>query len=549
MGARLFRPKRLLTLALLAAAIAAATWWAGYVPYDPMAIYRPIPATASLVGRHLVLPDRWGEWQGNPLAQAVIRTIGLDPAAAARLATDPESQRWFRKLAGREGTVAFLPGRVGGAPAWMAVSHLGGESQKLRWQLILFRLPGFVRMKEFPGRSVWEVKARDLAPGQRLVIAFGEGVIMACLSENRMAIAEALAAYDGNLPRLIDAEPAFANFAGGDDRSVPDRFWIRDDSEFAAADFPGVVVEVPTFRADALALSAATAGLAMVPKERASSVDPDGLARLLGDAPCVAAAVSRPALLALLTQLDLLPDVRHALRMVLDVATADRLVAVAMDGDMGGRLAWGAIRKLGLAGFRVPTLLLATPAPNAGETAAAIQRVLDASNARYRGAFILQPVSVPPFTIYVLASAGGDEWVDDLSLANRPAYAILDGWLLAASNLAALQKLAQAAAEGRRAAHTPAWARDLAQPTAAAAWLDLERSQRVAQSAVGYAKLAQLAPNSGYTRADRERLEEVKSWIDASSNLAGVAQGRLSRRDGQTVLALELGLSGAAAAE
>ena len=81
------------------------------------------------------------------------------------LVDDEESRVWFDQLAGREGTLAYLPGRFGQAPAWMAVSHLGGESQKLRWQLALFRVPGFERMKAFPGRSVWRV---DRVPGREL---------------------------------------------------------------------------------------------------------------------------------------------------------------------------------------------------------------------------------------------------------------------------------------------------------------------------------------------------------------------------------------------
>ena len=34
-------------------------------------------------------------------------------------------------------------------------------------------------MKQFPGRAVWRVDTPDLPPGQYLVIAFGEGVILA----------------------------------------------------------------------------------------------------------------------------------------------------------------------------------------------------------------------------------------------------------------------------------------------------------------------------------------------------------------------------------
>ena len=258
MAARLLRPKRLLTLLLLAAALAAGAWWLVTIPYDPLAIYRPIPASATAVGRHVRLPARWTELLANPLALALMRTAGIRTEDAAELTTDGESRAWFEKLAGREGTLAYLPGRFGGAPAWMAVSHLGGESQKLRWQLALFRVPGFERLRNFPGRSVWRVETPDLDPGQVLTIAFGEGVLMACLSESPLAIAEVLAAYDGNLRRLLDEEPDFNTFARGDDRTVPDRFWARIPEASGTPGGAGVTVDVPVLRGDAVSLRAAT---------------------------------------------------------------------------------------------------------------------------------------------------------------------------------------------------------------------------------------------------------------------------------------------------
>ena len=545
MGARIFRPKRLLTLALLAVAVAAAVWWLGYVPYDPMAIYRPIPAAATLVGRHLQLPARWNDLLANPLALALMRTAGIRTADAAALAADEESRIWFEKLAGREGTLAYLPGRMGRSPAWMAVSHLGGESQKLRWQLSLFRVPGFERMKQFPGRSVWRVDSPDLEPGQILAIAFGEGVIMACLSADPLAIEETLAAYDGRGQRLVEREPSFARFAEEDGRSVPDRLWIRDESEFASPRSPGIAVEIPVLRSRAISLAATTEGAEIVPQDRLSTSDIGPLARRLGRAPCLAAVVRRDALLQVWTRPGLSRDVRHALRMVLDVATADRVAVVGMDGEMGGRLTWGVIRSLGLSGLRVPTLLLATPAPDPAAAEAAIQRVLDASNARYKAAFILQPVPAPSATLYVLASAGGDEWVDELALADRPAYAILDGWLLAASNLGALQKLAQpaAAAGSGGAAEALAWTMALDGSSAASAWIDLARSGQVARDAIATWSMAQMFMNSGDSQAIRERLNEAKAWIDAFAPL-GTARAELGRRGGTTALSLDLGLSG-----
>ena len=211
---------------------------------------------------------------------------------------------------------------------------------------------------------------------------------------------------------------------------------------------------------------------------------------------------------------------------------------------MGGRLAWGAIRTLGLAGLRVPTLLLATPAPDAADAHAAIQRVLDASNARYKAAFILNPVSSPAGTSYVLASAGGNEWVDELAPADRPAYAVLDGWLLAASNLAALQKVVTQAPVDAM----PEWAEALAGPGALTAWVDLARSGKVARDAIATWSMVQMFLNGGNSQAIREQLNNARAWIDAFAPLAH-ARLALGRRQNQTTLTLDLGLSAAGATE
>ena len=541
MGARFFRPKRLLTLALLAVSIGVGVWWVGTIPYDPLAIYRPIPASATLVGRHLRLPTRWDDLLANPLALALMRTAGIRTEDAAGLVADEESRKWFEKLAGREGVLAYLPGRFGGPAAWMAASHLGGESQKLRWQLSLFRVPGFTRMKQFPGRSVWRVDSPDLEPGQHLVIAFGEGVLLACLSPSPLAIAEVLAAYDGNVRRLLEEEPAFEHFAIEDDRSVADRLWIRDESSRDLVQSPGISVEIPVLRGDRISLSASAEAMWPVPGDRIGQVKLDSLMRLLGEAPCAAAMVKPEVLHQLLAQPELRGDMRHAVRMITEVAT-DRVAVVFMDGDMGGRLAWGVMSSLGLSGLRVPTLLLATPAPDEAAAAGAIQRMLDSSNARYRAAFMVQPVSEPPTTIQVLESAGGKEWVDSLAKSDRPAYAVVEGWLLVSSNLSALQRLVQASVAGNSPSLAPAWASPVDRAGAVALWMDLARSGKLARDAIATWSMAQMFLNSGNSQAVREQLNEAKAWIDAFAPF-GVARAELSRQGEKIVLHVDLGLS------
>ena len=528
----------MLKLALLAAFAAGGIWWLGHVPYDPEAIYRPIPHAATAVGRHLALPSRWEDLAGNPLAAALMRTAGGDAEAAAGLARDEESRKWFEKLAGREGTVAYLPGRLGGAAAWMAASHLGGESQKLRWQLTLFRVPGFERMEEFPGRSAWRVATPDLDPRMKLAIAFGEGILMACLSENPYAIAEVLGAYDGTVQRLMDEEPSFREFAKTDGRTVPDRFWIRDESRDAAERSPGIWVEATALRGDAAALEARSEGFAWVPRDAGAAADLEGLARRAGDAPCAAALASRAALEAIGARAEMPRAARHAVEMALG-ASEGPYVALFMDGDFGGRLGWGAMRTLGLSGLRVPTVAVAAPVAGEAEAAAAVQRMLDASNARYRAAFVLRPVAETGGTVHVLESAGGNEWVDELARTDRPAYAVVDGWLLAASNQDALRKLVRGEAATEAA---PAWAEKIRTGRALAVWIDLARGGKVARDAIATWSMAQALLGGGSTQEIRERLNEAKAWIDALAPL-GEVRAELGRRGGKTELAVDFGLS------
>ncbi|NLB64920.1 MAG: hypothetical protein GX803_00400 [Lentisphaerae bacterium] len=537
MRPRLPRPKRLLTLTLLAAAIGAGIWWLGFMPYDPMAVYRPVPASAVLVGRHLALPDRWGELLQNPLALSLLRTAGVDPDEAWALVADEESREWFGKLAGREGVVAYLPSRFGGPGAWMAVSFLGGQSQKLRWQLSLFRVPGYERMHQFPNRAVWRVSGMDLPPGQHLVIAFGEGVLMACLSENPYAIAEVLGAYDGTVNRLVAVENSFQDFAQNDERSVADRFWLKNEFGDTHHAGGGISVELPVARADALSLQARSSDFERVPELPGGGADLAGLSARLGSAPCAVFQCHRDALTQALTLPGLLPDASFALQRLLEVS-GESVLAVFLDGRLSGRLSWGVQRTLRLAGLRVPTLLLATPVADADEAAAAIQRILDLSNARYRGAFITRPVNSGGQVVRVLESATGNEWVDGLAPGERPAYAIVDGWLLACSNRDALQKLLDMEPED----DPPVWAARGEHPAALTGWVDLERGGKVVRDAMGTWSMMQLFFGGGGAAQVREQINEVKAWVDA---LAPLGEGWVSlrRANNETMLEVDLGLS------
>ena len=197
------------------------------------------------------------------------------------------------------------------------------------------------------------------------------------------------------------------------------------------------------------------------------------------------------------------------------------------------------MRTLGLSGLRVPTVVVAAPVGGEGEAAAAVQRMLDASNARYRAAFVLRPVAEAGGTVHVLESAGGNEWVDELARSDRPAYAVADGWLLAASNQDALRKLVRGDAA---TAAAPGWAEKIRTGRALAVWIDLARGGKVARDAIATWSMAQAILGGGSTQEIRERLNEAKAWIDALAPF-GEVRAELGRRAGRTELAVDFGLS------
>lgn len=516
---------------LALAAVAACGWWMFRIPYDAQAIYRAIPARAAVTLRVLDLPERWEELVANPLVASALRTAGTEPEDALWLVRDPETRAWFDRLADREGLLAWLPAREGQPPALVAASWLGGRAPFLRQELLLFKLPDFQRMPTaFPDRAVWRVKGLDLPRGWSLALSFSDGLLLACLSPNPWAIGELLAAHDGTAPRLLDTVRSFASHAASDNRSVPVRAW-------SSGDFPPLLEPASTDPSDPAALPGRTLDFHCIDGRRmdlravvgdlaawtdsAPQSDLAPLANLLGDAPCTVLALRRSLLSQALRRTWLRGDARHGVRMALEIV-GDPLAVALLDGDFSGRLAFGVMRTLGLSGLKVPTLLLATPAPDPAAARAAVGRIMDSCNARYRGAFVFRPKVLPDGTeLCTLESAGGNEWVDELASSDRPAWALRDGWLLLASNRAALEKVLSAPRvlspdAARAPSALPAWAESAPQtPPTARLWIDLDRSATTFIHLVAMWSMAQRFLGVPADPAVQSVLDNLRAWLEA----------------------------------
>lgn len=545
-----------------AAALAVAAWWACTVPYRPGRIYDAVPGGAVLVTRHLEVGERWGDVVRNPLAQSLLGTAGISMADVLAAADDEETLSWVRKLTGRETLLAYVPEGAGRREAWLGAAWLGGGAQRLRWQLELFRPAGYRWLGRCFGCSVWEVEDADVGYGKHLVLAFAEGMLLAAISADPMAIESMVVALERQEMRLREQDGAFARFAGRDQRDVPDVAWIREAAAEGTAVGWGVggeTLEISSLSQDRLAGRAEFGGGWTGTEAFPASADRpprgwEGLERTLGSAPCAVVTASRATLDWLWRTPGLDPVARHSILQAL-IAVGDRIVLACLDGELSGRLSFGMMKTFGLRGIRVPTLVAATPVPQGEEDALAkLQRVLDSCNARYRGAFTMRPVvQTAGVKMWTLESAGGDEWVDALSIDDRPACAVVDGWLLVASNLDTLRALARG--KGRETTATaarlagdpglrPAWALAAESETAPCwAWMDIQRAGDATLDVLSMMSMVlRFTPDveADQREANRRAIDSTKTWVRALKPFAE-ARASLERCEDGMALAADLG--------
>ncbi|MBQ9345344.1 MAG: hypothetical protein IJT88_09055 [Kiritimatiellae bacterium] len=545
------RPPLWLRLAgwgLAIALVALAIWWACTVPYRPGAVYDAIPDGVLLVTRHLDAGARWSEFVRNPFAQSLLGTAGVPIRDVLAAADDPETCTWVTKLTGHEAVLAFLPEANGHRAAWLGAAWLGGGAQRLRWQLEVFHPAGYRWLGRAFGCPIWEVTGADVGPGNHLVIAFAEGILLASISQDLLVVESMLLALDRPSTRLRAANASFRRFVALDDQAAPDLVWGRPPAPPApaanalgtpSADAPwaldGFFLELSDFSGTRTAgraeLEGSWPGNATFP---AAADHPSGglpaVETILGATPCAVAVATRDAIDWLARTPRLAGDFRHALRMVTEVAS-DRLLLACLDGDLSGRLSFGMMKSIGLRGIRVPTLVAATPAPQ-GEAPARVrlQAILDSCNARYRAAFIMRPAGTAAgIELWSLESAGGDEWVDFLALEDRPACAFFGDWLLVASNLDALRALATGkgaqatvalvARPGIDTAPRPAWAMAAEAQTAPVwLWLDIDRAGKATLDALAMVSMLQRwAPSldASSRAAVQDTIASTRAWVQS----------------------------------
>jgi len=474
---------------------AAMLFWLQYVPPDPWRPYRVVPIIADFVSAHDRPAARMDDLLDSPLAAVVAQALRLPSDDRPSWRDDPAVRRWTRRLADRQVVIASYRA-TGDRRIWMLASRLEGRAWRLRWMLKLGALPDFRRIGHHQGRVLWMLKPSQTESPYRLVIAFEEGLLVGCWSEQPGDIRTLLDTYDRSIPSFL---------AGGiperfeSERGAPDVFWWKPPTPrftgHVCGEFSRIAASGVTAR---MTWKGGAAVLAPPDSIDWRRTDPQ---TLFGSDPSVALQMDPTWAAELLRRAGTPPAVIGPLQ-ALSSEMAPPLVAAIFDGEYSGRL-WR---------MRVPTLVLASPLREPSFAARRFQSHLDRINRLYRTSLLLGPVAGAP-GLYTIGLADGSFYAT-LSAEEQAAVYFTDGWGIAASNLDALRRVAA----GFRPPD-PKGRVDEDEDGKAALYgsVDVPRAAAALRSGLSVAALAMMMQDREGTRAARTRINRLRDGLAITS--------------------------------
>lgn len=431
-----FPCRRHLVIGLLAVVFALGTLvWIFTFPFHPSRVLRVVPPEAAVVSWHLKPTECVAALLRSAPAAVLLAAGEVSSADALAAVGDPGVQALLERLAGIGVALAFSPAHgAERAPALFLGSWVGGLTTHLaRGGWLDKSFEGFTVYHVGRDR-VWSGSFPELPAGmQKVSFAVYEGVLAGCASSDPFAVFPVLQALKRHGPLTPLAAP-LAAFTGGIGHF---RASQADDAGNTAL-WAGAFDAQADGRLTGRVVLEATQGRPPWFAGLADAQSPSGLRALCplpADLP--AAIVALPLVHGLSAgEVVLTPGCRE--KILLDV-----LAGMAMRD--GGACAWvsGGDYSGRLMGLKVPSAGFAMQVNAEMRVDTAATRLADSLNSLYgtgliavsdrmhTGIRILQPVKDKGG----LAFLGADE---------RPALALIDGWLIGMSNVALLRRVVAA---------------------------------------------------------------------------------------------------------
>lgn len=512
--------KQLIFWPLLVAFIAASSVWMISVPRGTaLQPSRAIPASATFLGVHRDLNERWDVLAHNPLLLGLVDKLGVNSDEVERINQDPGFHELLRVLGTDDLWLAYVPAmRATGASAWVFSTWLGGESLRLRWLLRSGRMPDIKRAASRNGWLVWVWAPRELK-GQRITFAVVEGMLVGCIAAETHGIDEVLACVDGNAQSLASR----ADFIPPLPASAADRGWYRNErGEY----FP---YELSLDANGALEGSVQTPW-ALPPPSGSAQNGLDGWGDMVANRAVAAAAFDR----ALVRNWFSATFTNLVGREVVNLLSDDRdgpVGAALLGGEFGGRFM----------AVRLPTLLLGI-AGSPSNQVKEVSDALDRLNALSRWGLVASKGDVSHHSVYAIEATAGGVY-SGLAREEILAFAPVADGIVWSSNLAIMERLVKEYPSAGEIAANP-WRSSLQKLASGQArgflWFDAAEGAKVVRLGVTAWSLKLLLEDPEGTQETRQRMNDFKAWMDALSPLGQVAVG-WEDRNGYATITLHAG--------
>ena len=495
--------KRVAFWILLTLSVAATVWWILYVPYRPERLFAAIPANATVVSVNQNLAGEWDSLRNNPLLRDVVCAAGMTEEDLSKITTNETVREWVTRLASDRTVLAYAPSLGAQAkPGLVAASWIGGQSRRLRWQMAWIKSRDFQPVVLDGGRqTIWLTRVKIGNTNLNLSLALSEGMVLGCLSEDPTGVRvllEAAESYPNRMTLAMTGRPAQARtMMPGMHRNWG---WFSLGDDVAAYDFSLTDSHLEINMAGALHLPPA-------PKLN----DRPGMKKATG---LLGATSDLVAILPLswvntFTRGDSSCLWLNALRQLADTnGTPDHALAfiALLDQNHNTRLRgpFGATLRALIKGVKTPTLLIGVQVGNKDEAGSRINRILAQLNSQYNMGLVARRAEAGDSV--TLIEESGKNFYSSFEPGERIAYAMLDDWLLLASNASGLEKVMHASCEG-----LPAWGTPAQAEPSGIIWVNLDNIGRTVKTTANVLKLASLLNTTpGMVRA-RDTLAQTET--------------------------------------
>lgn len=477
--------------------------WVLHFPCDEQMLYRVVSPDAVWVSEHDRLSDRWNDMARNPVLLGVLSGMDVPPSDVQEFMTKGPWRGITRLMTGQRAVVSYEDGSgIGGRPAWVIASWVGGAVQLVRWDIVPKLIPGMKSVNNLGlQRKAWimPIDSKKARLRRKLVITTQDGMLIGVISENPMAIRDVLARLNRD-PRVFDLgwHPGQAF----DDQPYSDRAWLMDAKINETKKLPEMTIGCTTDGGSGVSGEIRLPTIPVMPGDVIDPAAATGLRRLLATKPDTFICGTS----SFLEGLGVIPAtsenwaaLEDAVRVVAPKAKA--MCAALMSDEFSGRIH----------GIKIRSLVLGFPVGDGVGVDDVLGPLMNYVNGQHPWGVEAHAGESAGIQIRAL-DCSQEKLVAGLERSDKPACVVVDGWFFIVSNLTALEAFLKVPVPGE----DPALAARLS--TSLYARSNLETTYAAIQNVLSVYLLSQMFEESAETKNG-----QIRTVYDAMNQWSTVA--------------------------